>query len=68
MSAILGHLASIPVEEVRTALATIISRLLELLRILTIYALEISKKIYSYMSEHPLGIALAIANIAILLS
>jgi len=55
-------------EEAKSVLASAISQILTLLRAIVTYALEISRKIFSYFGEHPLASLLIITNLAIMIT
>jgi len=61
-------LASSVAEEGRSALASLITQLLNTVRTVIMYVLEMAKTFFTWAGEHPLSAVLAVSNVVIWIS
>jgi len=55
-------------EEARSVVATAIAQIINFIRTMVVYALEVVRRLMTYASENPLAFTLAIANVIIWIS
>lgn len=68
MSELAGYFTGEQVEEARSVLASVLTQMINTVRTILAYVMEIFSRFVKYAGEHPLAMVLTVANVCIWIS